>query len=205
MPSEVFKAFIADSLSTINQQQLRNIILAMMEKPNTNIDDVGEVILAEKAKKGTVVSEGTSAGQDIETSDAPTIVAATEEGSVVSDGTESSFVELLGRVDQEFREECEKDSRESTGEGVKGHPVGQGVMAESSGKRKRKSKILVTFSESTRLTRRYRCFAETGTSVAPSGQEKEDCSRSTAYTDTWKKKEDCGRAEGDWEWRGRRD
>lgn len=131
MPSEVFKALIADSLSTMSHEQLSNIIRAMMEKPNTNIDDVGAVVLAEKAKKGALVNEGTSAGQNIEPNDVIPIVAATEEGSVVS--------------------------REATGEGVQRHPVGQEMMAERSGKRKRKSKILVTFSESSRLTRRYRC------------------------------------------------
>jgi hypothetical protein len=51
MPTNVFRALLADTISTMTTKELRNII---MNTPDQDLETVGAAVLAEKGKKGTV-------------------------------------------------------------------------------------------------------------------------------------------------------
>jgi len=50
MPTDIFRALLADTISTMTTEELRNII---MNTPNQDLETVGAAVLAEKGKKGT--------------------------------------------------------------------------------------------------------------------------------------------------------
>lgn len=54
MTTEVFRALLADTISTMSKEELRNII---MNTPDKDLGAVGKVVLAEKGRKGKKVEE----------------------------------------------------------------------------------------------------------------------------------------------------
>jgi hypothetical protein len=58
MPMDVFRALIADTISTMGVEQLRNIILQTHEK---ELGAVGAAVLAEKGKKVGIVEAAVGA------------------------------------------------------------------------------------------------------------------------------------------------
>lgn len=54
MPTNIFKALLADTISTMTTEELRNIIL---NTPDKDLEAVGAAVLAEKRKKATQINQ----------------------------------------------------------------------------------------------------------------------------------------------------
>lgn len=51
MPSDLLKAFVTDSVLTLSYEQLKNVVLAMIDSPTADIEEIGKAVRHVKMKK----------------------------------------------------------------------------------------------------------------------------------------------------------
>lgn len=58
MPSEILKAFVVDSLTSLDSGQLKEIILGLIDSPTADIEEIGKVVwnVKDKGRKGIPIS-----------------------------------------------------------------------------------------------------------------------------------------------------
>jgi len=51
MPSDLLKAFVTDSVLTLSYEQLKDVVLTMIDSPTGDIEEIGKAVRHVKAKK----------------------------------------------------------------------------------------------------------------------------------------------------------
>lgn len=51
MPSDLFKAFVTDSVLTLSYEQLKDVVLTMIDSPTADIEEIGKAVRHVKGKK----------------------------------------------------------------------------------------------------------------------------------------------------------